>query len=68
MNIFYQVEKQLERIFMHYSSKKPELGFERLTHLLYDFDVFPAFVSKSKLYDLFQQFGHSRNPLRGMVG
>ena len=53
---------------MHYSGKKPELYFEQLTHLLYNFDVFPSFITKSKLYHLFQQFAHSRSALRGLVG
>lgn len=44
------------------------MKFDQLTHLLYDFDVFPAFITKSKLYKHFQKFGHSRNQLRGLVG
>lgn len=53
---------------MHYSSGKRELYFEHLAHLLYDFDVFPAFITKSKLYKLFQKHAHSRSQLRGLVG
>lgn len=50
---------------MHYSARKAELAFDQLTHLLYDFDVFPAFISKSRLYQCFQQMSHTRNALLG---
>lgn len=68
LRIFCQVEKQLEKVFLHYSSGKKELGFEQLTHLLYDFDVFPAFVTKSRLFKLFQEYGHSQSKLGELVG
>lgn len=52
---------------MHYSLRKAELTFDQLSHLLYDFDVFPAFISKSRLYQRFQQMSHTQNALIGQA-
>jgi hypothetical protein len=68
VTILWQVEKQLDRIFTHYSTGRRWLTFEQLTHLLYDFDVFPAFLSKVHLYQLFQQYAKASSEARKLMG
>jgi hypothetical protein len=58
--ILQQVERQLDKIMGHYASGKKSIGFEQLTHLLYDFDLFPAFISKAHLHQLYRKFADNR--------
>lgn len=68
ITILCQIEKQLERMFNHYSTGKRCLTFDQLTHLLYDFDVFPAFLSKAHLYQLFQQYAKASSEVSKLMG
>jgi len=53
---------------LHFSTGKRLLSFDQLTHLLFDFDIFPSFLSKTKLYQIFQANAKASSEVRKMVG
>ncbi len=62
------MEKPLERIFNYYKKGKKGLSFDQLCHLLFEFEIFPAFVTKAKLYTFFQARSKAVNTLKKLTG
>ena len=66
--VLAQVERPLNKIFDHFAKGKSQLTFEQLSHLLYEFDVFPGFLSKARLYQLFEAHATANTSIGHLVG
>ena len=64
----HQVGKPLEKIFNHYRVGKKGMSFSQLSHFLFEFEIFPSFVSKSSLFAFFQDRSKAKNEVNKLVG
>lgn len=68
VKILLQVQKPLEKIFNHYKAGKKGLSYDQLCHFLFEFEIFPSFISKSTLYVYFQKRAKASSQLKKVVG
>ena len=54
--ILKSISKSVEKIFKYYTNDKKCMTFKEYSKMMYEFEIFPSMISKSKLYKIFSKF------------